>query len=190
MGPFGKFSLVVAVAALAASLGSAQTAKTRIQTVIIAPSQVSCPVGIQAQHAPGFTAQVPAGKSGSESDAAHRGTGEPLQHLQLTLNNPKRAAISEVRIRVRGWRAKGRTVPAQTAGADYTDASRMFDLKVDIVAHGTAKKDVWVHGMTAVNSIELIGVSYDDGSSWEPASLQVCSIMPDPAMLISQKSQK
>lgn len=183
MASFGKFSLVVAAAALAASLGYAQTAKKQIKTVIITPSQVSCPVDMQAQHAPGLTAQVPVGKSGSAGGAAHRGNG---QHLQLTLNNPKSAAISEVRIRVRGWSAKGRTVPAQTAGADYTDASRMFDLKVDIESRGTAKKDVWVHGMTAVNSIELIGVSYEDGSSWKPASLQVCSIMPDPTMLISK----
>lgn len=181
MGPFGKFSLVVAAATLVASVGFSQAAKKQTEPVIITPSQVSCPVGMQAQHAPGLTAQVPVGKSGS--GAAHHGSG---QHLQLTLNNPKGAAISDVRIRVRGWSAKGRTVPTQTAGADYTDASRMFDLKVSIESHGTAKKDVWVHGMTAVNSIELIGVSYEDGSSWKPASLQVCSIMPDPAMLISK----
>jgi len=182
MVSFGKFSLVFAAAALAANLGSTQAAKKQIQTVIISPSQVSCPVGMQAQHAPGLTTQVPVDKNGNVSRKASTNSG---QHLQLTLNNPKTAAISEVRIRVRGWRAKGRTVPAQTAGADYTDASRMFDLKVDIVAHGTAKKDVWVHGMTAVNSIELIGVSYEDGSSWKPGSVQ-CSIMPDPTMLISK----
>ena len=183
MVSFGKFSLVVA-AALAASLGSAQAAKKQTQPVIISPSQVSCPVAMQAQHAPGLTAKVPVGKSGSAAE--HYGTG---QHLQLTLNNPKTAAISEVRIRVRGWRAKGRTVPAQKAGEDYTDASRTLDLKVTIASHGTATKDVWVHGLTAVNSIELIGVSYEDGSSWKPGSVQ-CSIMPDPTMLISQKNQK
>lgn len=183
MASLGKFSLVIAAAALAASPGYAQTAKKQTKPVIITPSQASCPVGMQAQHAPGLTAQVPVGKSGSENGAAHRGTG---QHLQLTLNNPKGGAISEVRLRIHGWSAKGRTVPAQTAGADYTDASRTFDLKVSIEPHGTAKKDVWVHGMTAVNSIDLIGVSYEDGSRWKPASLQVCSIMPDPTMLISK----
>ena len=184
MASFGKFSLLFAAAALAANLGSAQAPKKQIQTVIISPSQVSCPVGMQAQHAPGLTAQVPVGKRGNV--AAHRGTA---QHLQLTLNNPKTATISEVQIRVRGWSAKGRAVPAPKAGADYTDASRRFDLKVTIASHETAKKDVWVHGLTAVNSIELIGVSYEDGSSWKPGSVQ-CSIMPDPTMLISQESQK
>lgn len=184
MFSFGKFSLVFAAAGLAASLGSAQAAKKQTQPVIISPSQVSCPVAMQAQHAPGLTAQVPVGKSGNV--AAHRGIG---QHLQLTLNNPKTAAISKVRIRVRGWSAKGRKVPAQKAGSDYTDASRTLDLKVTIASHGTATKDVWVHGLTAVNSIDLIGVSYEDGSNWEPGSAQ-CSIMPDPTMLISQKKQK
>ena len=186
MASFAKFSLGFAAAALAASLGSAQAAKKQTQTVIISPSQVSCPVGIQAQHAPGLTSQVPVDKNGNVSRKESPNSG---QHLQLTLNNPKTAAISEVRIRVRGWSAKRRTVPAQTAGADYSDASRTFDLKVTIASHGTANKDVWVHGLTAVNSIELIGVSYDDGSSWEPGSVQ-CSITPDPTMLISQKSQK
>jgi hypothetical protein len=185
MASFGRFSLVVAAAGLAASVAYAQADKNQVKTVIITPPfQASCPVGMQAQHASGPTAQVPVDKNGSVS---RKHSPNPEQHLQLTLKNPKGTAISEMRIRVRGWSAKGRTLPAQTAGADYTDVSRMFDLKVDIGSHGTAKKDVWVHGMTAVNSIELIGVSYADGSSWKPASLQVCSIMPDPTMLISSR---
>lgn len=190
MAFLGKFSLVAAGAALAACFAGAQTGKeqtkiSQIQVIVTnPPPQVSCPVGMQAQHSPGLTAEVRVGKGGNGALESHREMG---QHLELTLNNSKDKAISEVQIRVRGWSAKGHTMPAQSASSDYSDASRILDVKVNIAPHGTAKTEVWVHGMTAVDAIDLIGVSYENGSSWEPASLQVCSIIPDGTMLISER---
>ena len=182
----GKFSVVIAAAVLAAGLGYAQAGNDQTKTIVITPSQWTCPVGMQAQHAPGLTAQIPVDKNGSVSKEPVRREG---QHLQLTLNNTKTAAISAVRVRVRGWNAKAHTIPAQKTGADYTDASQVLELKVDVEPHATAKTDVWVRGMTAVDSIDLIGVRYADGTSWRPAVLQVCSVLPDPGMLISTKSK-
>jgi hypothetical protein len=187
MFSFGKFSLVVAAALLAVSFASAQDGKNQVKTIILTPpEQVGCPVGMQAEHSPGLGVTVPVDKNGSVSREPIRREG---QHLQLTLNNPKGSAISTVRIKVRGWSATGRTMPAQRTGSAYADASQTLDVKVNVAPHGTAKTDVWVHGMTAVDAIDLIGVKYEDGLSWRPASLQVCSIMPDPEMLISSTAK-
>lgn len=182
MVSIGKFSIVVVAAVLAVSAAFAQAGKDQGKTVVITSPQVSCPVALQAQHAPGLTAQIPVDKNGSVAGQPTRHEG---QHLQLTLNNPKMSAITAVRIRLRGWKASARTMPAQKASGDYSNASQVRDLKVNIDPRGSAKTDVWVSGMTAVNSIDLIGVSYADGSSWKPARLQVCSIMPALTMLIS-----
>lgn len=183
MASLGKFSLLVVAAALAVPAALAQQEKDQGKTVVVTP-QVSCPVALQAQHAPGLTAQIPVEKNGSVAREPSRREG---QHLQLTLNNPKMSAITAVRIRVRGWKARGRATPAQRSGSDYANASRVMNLKVDIGPRATTKTDVWVTGMTAVDSIDLIGVAYADGSSWKPARLQVCSIMPALTMLISSR---
>jgi hypothetical protein len=184
MASLGKFSLVVAVAGLTAFFAGAQTGKQQTKVIVMTPpAQVSCPIAMQAQHSPGLRAEVRVGKGGNGS-FSHHGMG---QHMELTLNNAKARAISEVRIRVRGWSAKVHTMPAQSTNSAYSDASRILDVKVNIAPHGTAKTDVWVRGMTAVDAIDLIGVSYENGSSWEPASLQVCSIIPNGTMLISER---
>jgi hypothetical protein len=176
---FAKFSIAFAVAGLVAvTSGSAQTARNQTKIIIVPlPSQVSCPVAMQAQRgADGSTMMLAGG--------AHRGIG---QQLQLTLNNPKLATISAIRITVHGWDVKGRTLPAGETTSSYASASRTLDLTLSIGASQTADTDIWVSGLTAVDSIDLDQVSYTDGSSWESSTLQACRIMPNPIMLISSK---
>jgi hypothetical protein len=181
---FGKFSLAALITGfVAVTLGNAQSKNQTKAFVVTAQSQGSCPVAMQAQHSPGLTAQVPVGGSGSPDVERQHGV---RQHLQLTLGNAKLAAIESIRLTVHGWKAKGRTVPASGADLSYADALQTVDLKVNIGPHETAETDVWVSGLTAVDSIDLVGVSYSDGSSWK-ASAQACRIVPDPAMLISSK---
>ena len=45
--------------------------------------------------------------------------------------------------------------------------------------------DLYIPGFTAVNSIELLDVSYDDGRVWRIGSSSVCRVTPDPLMLIA-----
>lgn len=179
MTSFAKFLLMFAVAGLVAvASGSAQTAKNQTNIIIVpVPSQVSCPVAMQAQHgADGSTMMVAGG--------AHRGIG---QLLQFTMNNPKLATISAIRITVHGWDVKGRTLPAVETTSSYASASRTLDLTLSIGAHKTADTDVWVNGLTAVDSIDLEQVSYTDGSNWEPSTQQACHIMLNAITLISSK---
>jgi hypothetical protein len=182
MVSFGKLSIAAVVAGVVAvSSGSAQSKNQTKVFVITAPSPGSCPVAMQAQHSPGLTAQVPVGRSGSAGVERQHGV---RQHLQLALNNSKPTAIESIRITVHGWSAKGRTVPASGADLSDADALQTVDLKVNIGPHETAQTDVWVSGLTAVDSIDLVGVNYSDGSSWKPLA-QACRIVPDPEMLIS-----
>lgn len=176
MNSFAKFFLVFAVACLGAvTSGSAQAGKTQI---IVAPSQnASCPIAMRALR--GVDGGVLAVK-----DGAHRGVG---QQLQLTLSNSKLATISAIRITVNGWDVKARSFPTVKTTSSHATASRTLDLTLDLGANTTADTDVWVSGLTAVDSIDLIGVSYSDGSDWKSSASQACRIMPDPVMLISHR---
>ena len=178
MASFAKFSLAFALAGLAAvTSGSAQTGKTHV-VVVSSPQNMTCPITMRAEY--GMDGGLKAVKDG----ALHRGPG---QQLQLTLDNSKLTAISAIRITVHGWSGTGRTLPAIKANSSYATASRTLDLALSIGANETADTDVWVSGLTAVDSIDLESVSYSDGSSWKSSDSQACRIMPDPMMLISSR---
>jgi hypothetical protein len=51
-------------------------------------------------------------------------------------------------------------------------------------AKGPVTSDLYVPGFTAVSSIELLEVSYDDGRVWRIGGSSVCRVKPDPMMLI------
>lgn len=184
MAFFSKFSLAIVIAGLAVALVPAQTAKKQSKNFSLTPSSHgSCPVEMQAEHSPGLAEQVRVGKGSAGVERRHA-IG---QHLQLGLSNSRPTAIDAVRITVHGWMAKGRALPANPgAGPGRADASRTVDVKVNIAPHHTTETDVWVDGLTAVTSIDLVGVSYADGSNWK-ASAQECRIVPDLEMLISRK---
>lgn len=176
MNAFGKLSLAFAIAGLAvATSGVAQTGK-KLTIVIPASPDASCPVAMRAEH--GVDGRMRAVKGA----APHSGQG---QQLELTLHNAKPGAISAVRITAHGWDGTGRTLPAHETNSVDGNATATLGLKVSINPGKSAETDVWVSGLTAVDSIDLVGVSYADGSSWTPAASEACSVVPDPEMLIS-----
>jgi hypothetical protein len=184
MVSLGRLSVAAVVAGVVVVTSGIAQSKNEPQIfVVTAPSPGSCPVAMQAQHSPGLSAQVPVGRSGSRGAERQHGV---RQHLQLALSNSKPTAIESILITVHGWRAKGRTVPASSADLNDADALQTVDLKVNIGPHETTQTDMWVSGLTAVDSIDLVGVNYSDGSSWK-ASAQACRIVPDPEMLISHR---
>jgi hypothetical protein len=178
MSFISKFSLAFAIVGLAAvTSGSAQSGK-KLTIILPAAANMSCPVAMRAEH----------GVDGSmltvKGEKAHRGQG---QQLELTLYNAKPGAISAVEIRAHGWNGMGRTLPARELHASDGNATETLDLALSIGPRASAETDVWVNGLTAVDSIDLIGVSYVDGSIWEPTTPEACSVTPDPMMLISQR---
>lgn len=177
MTSFSRFTFTLMIAGLfGAAAGSAQISKT--QTVVI-PQQWSahCPIAMRAQH--GSDGGLVAVKGG-----APHGVG---QQLHLTLDNSGKSAISAVRIIVNGWNAKVRTLRTPATNAADTEASTTVDVRLNVAAGKTAEADVWASGLTAANSIDLVGVSYADGSSWKAAAAEGCRIAPNPEMLISAR---
>lgn len=144
--------------------------------IVVLPPAANCPVAMSAQH----------GVDGSmvTVNKAPHGIG---QQLELTLNNTGNTAISAIRITVHGWNGHGRTLPAAGVSSDDTTASRTLELKVPIAPHTSTKADVWLSGLTSVDSIDLVEVHYAKGLTWRAPAVQACRIAPDGMMLISNR---
>jgi hypothetical protein len=178
MTSLAKFWLVVAVAGLAiVSTGRAETAKKKV--VASSQQQAGCPVAMVAWQAAGNATPAMA-KSQAAGSA-------PAQRIQFKLTNAKLGAIAAVRIRVNGWNGAAHRMPTVQVNERKVTGSKTMELKVSIGPRETAETDAWVHGLTSVNSIDLMSVEYADGSSWKAKSADACSVVPDPIMLISKR---
>ncbi len=135
-----------------------------------------CPVSMQVSYL--------SDGSAIKTDAAHpKGLA---QKLRLTLTSPDSRSIARATVNVRGWTAKGRM---EQVGKDRDAALPVRRLMVPFraVADRMPSADVWVPGLTAVSSVELISVAYRDGTTWRPAQGKTCQMTPDPLMLISNR---
>jgi hypothetical protein len=150
--------------------GAAPAQKTVLRSTIIPVQGAACPVSLRAQHlADGSMVQT--------ANAHPKGLG---QWLHLTLANLPQKKVAVAQITVHGFSDKARMTQTSGSGAD---ASRT--MTVPFIATGqTAEADVWIAGMTAVQTIDLHSVAFDDGSE-SFAGAAGCQITPDPLMLIA-----
>jgi hypothetical protein len=134
-----------------------------------------CPVSIQASHL-------------SDGNVVKTSTGHPKgigQRLHLKLHSPDQRMIASATVNLHGWTAKGRK--AQVGSSD--DAAlevRILTVPFTFDADRMSSADIWVPGLTAVVSVELLSVKYTDGSTWTPVQGHTCRVAPDHLMLITQ----
>ena len=140
-----------------------------------------CPVSIQASHL-------------SDGNVVKTGAGLPKvdhpkglgQRLHLKLNSPDQRTITSATVNLRGWTAKGRT--AQVGLSDDAGLEvRTLTIPFTPGADRTVSADVWVPGLTAVVSVELLSVKYSDGSTLTPPQSNICRVAPNLLMLVTQR---
>ncbi len=143
-------------------------------TAVVQPN--SCPVKMQASHL----------SDGSmiKTDTAH--PNGPVQRLRLALTSPDSRSITSATVNVRGWTARSRMQRAAKGKSDVLPVRRLT-VPFRAGTERTAAANVWVPGLTAVSSVELASVTYDDGTAWIPAQGRSCQVIPDPLMLISNR---
>lgn len=66
-----------------------------------------------------------------------------------------------------------------------SEAARDLTVRFSAGEDRSALADLWVPGMTAVESIELQSAEYSDGSIWKLAGGMACRVKPEPFMLIA-----
>ena len=109
------------------------------------------------------------------------------QRISLNLKDSRPARIVGATVRVHGLNGKNRALPTP---ADTTQPwNAVKTLRVNFVeeSDGTVSADLWISGFTAVGSVQLVNVSYSDGSVWTISRSNVCRVQPDPVMLITER---
>jgi hypothetical protein len=139
---------------------------------------VGCPIGMAAdQGVWDHTIRVHQGK---EKLAQPFG-----QRIILTLNDAHSATIVSATVNVRGLTARNHMVQAAGDVNSNGEASRTLSVTFAANGKGRVTGDLYIPGFTAVNSIELLQVSYSDGRVWRLGAANVCRVKPDPMMLIA-----
>jgi hypothetical protein len=146
----------------------------------------ACPVTLQATHlADGSFIQT--------GDAHSRGIGQWLSlSFAGTAGNEKQ--IVTARVIVHGVKPNAHVTQALSLANGSDDIVRTFTIPLARGQHRDAqgnewveqdaRANLWVPGMSAVDRIVLVLLSYGDGSTWTAAEGGGCSVIPDPKMLI------
>lgn len=141
----------------------------------------ACPIAMHAKQ--GMWNHTIRVKNG-EKESVHP---RPGQRISLNLKDDRHASIVAATVRVRGLNGKNRMM--LTPAGEQQDWNAVTTLKVKFAQQddGSALADLRVAGFTAVNSVQLIDVSYSDGSTWRSPKSNACRVQPDPLMLITER---
>ena len=151
-------------------------------TLIILPDvEGACPIAMHARQGMwNHTVRVKDGEK--ESVDPHWG-----QRISLSLKDDRHARIAAATVRVLGLDGTSRKVLTPTGEQQDWNAVTTLKVKFAQQDDGSALADLRVAGFTAVNSVQLINVSYSDGSTWRSPKSNACRVQPDPLMLITKR---
>lgn len=124
-----------------------------------------CPLNLRAQHL-------------SDGDLVKTGIAHPKgigQALHLTLSDLDRGPVAEANVLLRGFTPKGRL--SQAAPDAKPNATRRQRIRFAPGQNQSA--DIWVPGLSAITSVEIVSVTYANGSSWTPSGSLSCRVTPD-----------
>ncbi|MGA9671408.1 MAG: hypothetical protein WBQ94_19510 [Terracidiphilus sp.] len=188
MKPFGMvwFAVLFSAAALAAQTtagygvagmeGIANSPQTQTLVIQLPPPTNACPVSVQARQA----------ASWNRMEVGNDHPKGPSQRLHLTMVNPKSKLITGATVTVHGRTPKTRaTLTPMTADSNPSDATKTLDVFFPAGAGMEESADVWVPGLSAAYSVDLVAVTYADGSTWKIAEGRSCRTSIDGFMLIS-----
>jgi hypothetical protein len=130
----------------------------------------ACPAILRAQH-------LADGSMIRTARTHPKGIG---QWLHITMYAPQGAIA---KLAVHGFSNKARVT--ETNLGSSPDAVRTVTVYLAPTQNRQAEGAFWAPELTAVTSIDLVSLSYDDGSSWNAQDGHTCRVTPDPLMLIS-----
>jgi hypothetical protein len=141
--------------------GQTSGAATRIYTgdQVTANPSLACPVGFFASR------QVPMVQVKSINDATPTG---PSQGLHLTLNNRLALAIESVEVTVYGTSLKPRALLLD--GSVSGTISKTFTLERRTGSTSLTEADVWMQHVGSLRWVDLISITYTDGTTWRSSS--------------------
>ncbi|HLY41952.1 MAG TPA: hypothetical protein VKR52_12115 [Terracidiphilus sp.] len=147
--------------------------------IMVVPGLGACPAVIHARHEPGLHAQRYV--NGASKPEA------PAMNLVVTLT-ASRAEITHASVAVHGLNGKTHLAQTDTLHAGQPDVSRALELSFVPDADQTVTSHLILPGFTSVSSIDVLSVTYADGSMWKPTEGRACRVAPDPFMLVTAQA--
>lgn len=143
----------------------------------------SCPVNMQALQGTGRGLVVARDSKSPEKTPPD----QPAQRIHLILADGNGRHIVQARVRARGLGGRARMEHTLTRSKEPKIASLTLDVRMHATEKGAAAGDLVLPGFTTVQTIELLALRFDDGSSWSALLQTSCSVTPDPLMLIADR---
>jgi hypothetical protein len=177
-----RLVLVCSTLLLSAAAVSAQTASPTVKgtspriVILQAPQSFSCPLGFTADRLPG-------GRIEQVSPDASR----PTLSFNVAVRSLNDRGIREATLIMHGI-AGAQVIPA--VGGDNADASESFALTPSKPEAHLIRAVVSPGKLTGVQWLELVDVTYADGSHWHQSSNSVCRIVPNNLLLVGATAQR
>jgi hypothetical protein len=155
-----------------------QTGAARpLDTIFRVPAETAsgCPVSLSAER---------------RSDMMMLRTGDSrlknsAQGLRITFNHRDEPQIESAEITVYGLTSKLRVLPASTSSSD--EVSKTFELRRTKGSEGLQEASVWMHKVGSLTRVELISITYADGTTWRKSQSSQCQAVPSALLLIRGK---
>jgi hypothetical protein len=117
-----------------------------------------------------------------------RGTRQdgPAQGLHLTLiRQPGAPTIESIEVTVYAISPKARVLPADIDSSDLL--SKTFELHRDGNNSTLKEGDVWMNKVGALRWVDLISITWTNGTTWYTSQTSKCRAIPSNFVLIGQK---
>jgi hypothetical protein len=143
------------------------------------PDSSGCPVGFFASRQ--GTSQIM-----SASDAAEAG---PAQGLHLVLNHLNAPAIQSVEVTVYGVSPRAVVLPANSHAGSLANATitKTFELERQAGSTSLSDADVWMHHVGSLSRVDLISITYANGSTWHASEGFKCRAVPSNVVLVGRR---
>jgi hypothetical protein len=154
-------------------------------SVFIIPPVQGCPVSMQARQS-GMTDMVKVNRGAHSQQEPNAETlTRPGQRIELIVPRADSGnKIIGAVVTVRGLSARGR-IDRTADGNGATDLRRTLEISFAPKDDKAISAELVLPGFTAVKSIKLESLRYADGSSRDFSGQKLCSVVPDPMMLVA-----
>lgn len=157
------------------TLAQASNNSSVILTIPSANASDGCPVGFVASRQADFQTML----------ASDRSQPGPAQGLHLMLSHLNAPAIQRVEVTVYGTSPKLRALPTYASSSDTV--SKTFELQRQAGSNSLTEGDVWMHNVGSLSRVDLISITYADGSTWHATDSLKCRAIPSNFVLVTRR---
>jgi hypothetical protein len=147
----------------------------------------NCPVGMTAQREAFGRTEWIVSLEDSRDPAITAARRTANTGVYLELNAHKSKPLSQVKVAVDFAQYKSGVMPAETKVTPSPETQKTFDLSAGGGSASELSGSLLLGQPVFVTRVHLLGITYADGSKWQPAAGSSCSIKPSLYMPVDSR---